>query len=237
MKTIQKKYQALPWWVKSKAPWEGEIFRRMILQPSHPAEMRVQQIRASLLNHYEDGKRRLSCTQAMIVTRSYQESEGMHPAIRRALSMKKVFAEIPIDLIPSQLFMGTQSSGPNIIDFNPYFMPYSPEEWEQEADLDSYIDEVATRYIFFKEDRKAFKETIWPYWKTRAREVYFFNELKTFDADAWNYVKFGQAALYSPLVGNGQAHTIQDYSTFLKKGLLAVQAEIRAELEIGRAHV
>ena len=230
MTTIQKESQVIPWWVKNKAPWEGEIFRKMILSPSCPAEMHVQQIRASLLNHYEDGKRRLSCTQAMIVTHSYQESEGMHPAIRRALSMKKVFTEIPIDLLPNQLLMGTQSSGPNIIDFNPYFMPYSPEEWEQEADLDSYIDEAATRYIFFEEDQKAFKETIWPYWKTRAREVYFFNELKTFDLEAWNYVKYGQAALYSPLVGNGQAHTIQDYSTFLKKGVIAIQEEIRAEL-------
>ena len=230
MTTIQKENQVIPWWVKNKAPWEGEIFRRMILQPSHPAEMRVQQIRASLLNHYEDGKRRLSCTQAMIVTHSYQESEGMHPAIRRALSMKKVLSEIPIELLPNQLLMGTQSSGPNIIDFNPYFMPYSPEEWEQEADLDSYIDEAATRYIFFEEDRNEFKETIWPYWKTRAREVYFFNELKTYDPEAWNYVKYGQAALYSPLVGNGQAHTIQDYSTFLNKGVITIQAEIRAEL-------
>jgi pyruvate formate-lyase/glycerol dehydratase family glycyl radical enzyme len=231
MTTNLKENQTIPWWVKSKAPWEGEIFSKMNLQPSNPAETRIQKIRTSLLDHYEDGKRRLSCTQAMIVTRSYQETEGLHPAIRRALSMKKVLSEIPISLTPHQLLMGTQSSGPNIIDFDPYFMPYSPEEWEQEADLDSYIDEAATRYVFFEEDRKAFKETIWPYWKTRAREIYFFNELKTYDPEAWNYVKNGHAALYSPLVGNGLAHTIQDYSTFLNKGVIAIQAEIRAEKE------
>jgi pyruvate formate-lyase/glycerol dehydratase family glycyl radical enzyme len=231
MTIIQKENQTIPWWVKNKAPWEGEIFRKMNLQPSNPAEMRIQKIRASLLDHYEDGKRRLSCTQAMIVTRSYQETEGLHPAIRRALSMKKVLSEIPISLTPHQLLMGTQSSGPNIIDFDPYFMPYSPEEWEQEADLGSYIDEAATRYVFFEDDRKAFKETIWPYWKTRAREIYFFNELKSYDPEAWNYIKNGHAALYSPLVGNGLAHTIQDYSTFLNKGVIAIQAEVRAEME------
>jgi pyruvate formate-lyase/glycerol dehydratase family glycyl radical enzyme len=219
-----------PWWVKSKAPWEGEIFDHMILQPGHPAELRVQQIRSSLLNHYEGGKRRLSCDMALIITRSYKSSEGLHPALRRALAMRQVFEEIPIDLLPGQLFMATQSSGPNIVDFVPYFMPYSPDEWEREANLDSYIDEAATRYVFFEKDQKAFKEVIWPYWKTRAREVYFFNELKNFDAEAWNFVKYGQAALYSPLVGNGQAHTIQDYATFLKKGLIAIQAEIRSEL-------
>lgn len=220
----------IPWWVKSKAPWQGEIFSGMILQPDHPAEERVQRIRAGMLNHYEDGKRRLSCTMALIITRSYQATEGLHPAIRRAMAMRQVFEEIPLELLPEQLFMGTQSSGPHIIDFVPYFMPYSPEEWEQGASLDSYIDEAASRYVFFEEDRQAFKEIIWPYWKTRAREIYFFNELKNYDAQAWQYVKYGQAALYSPLIGNGQAHTIQDYTTFLKKGMLAVQEEIKAAL-------
>ncbi len=220
----------IPWWVKSKAPWRGEIFSGMILPPEHPAEERVQRIRAGMLNHYEDGKRRLSCTMALIITRSYQATEGLHPAIRRALAMRQVFEEIPLDLLPEQVFMGTQSSGPHIIDFVPYFMPYSPEEWEQGASLDSYIDEAASRYVFFEEDRQVFKEVIWPYWKTRAREIYFFNELKNYDAQAWQYVKYGQAALYSPLIGNGQAHTIQDYATFLKKGMLAIQEEIKAAL-------
>jgi len=216
-----------PWWVKSKAPWQGEIFKKMNLQPEEQGEKRIQAIRASMLNHYENGKRRLSCKQAVIVTHEYQKSEGLHPAIRRTKAMKRVLEEIPISLIPGQLFMGTQSSGPHIIDFNPYFMPYSPEEWEQNADLDSYIDEAASRYVFFKNDQKQFKEVIWPYWKDLAREVFFFNELQSNDPEAWNFVKYGQAALYSPLVGNGQAHTIQDYATFLNKGVLAIQEEIR----------
>lgn len=218
----------IPWWVKNNAFWEGELFRSMHLQPDDEGEMRVQTIRSSMLSHYENGKRRLSCTQAAIVTHAYQESEGLHPAIRRAQAMKRVLEKIPISLLSGQLFMGTQSSGPHIIDFNPYFMPYSPEEWEQNADLASYIDEAASRYIFHKEDRELFKSIIWPYWKNLSREVYFFNELKLYDAQAWNFIKYGQAALYSPLVGNGQAHTIQDYNTFLQKGLLAIQAEIRA---------
>jgi len=221
----------IPWWRKSKVPWEGKIFEEMILQQDHPAEQRVQSIRASMLNHFQDGKRRLSCRQAAIITDSYKQTEGLHPAIRRAMAMKKVLEEIPISLLDGQLFMGTQSSGPHIIDFNPYFMPYSPEEWEQSADLDSYIDEAASRYVFFEEDQRLFKEKIWPYWKDRSREVYFFNELKMHDEQAWNYIKYGQAALYSPLVGNGQAHTIQDYVTFLKKGALAIREEIQASLK------
>ncbi|MEA4908365.1 MAG: hypothetical protein GYA17_20620 [Chloroflexi bacterium] len=234
---VESSSKVVPWWVKNKAPWTGDFFQKMHLRPDDALELRVQRIRQAMVPLYRDGKRRLSVTQALIVTRVYQETEGMHPAIRRALSMKAVFEQIPLALQPDQLLMGTSSSGPHIVDFNPYFLPTTPEEWEANADMDSAIDAAAERYVFPEEDRKAFKEILWPYWRLHAREAFFFNELRTHDPDAWYYLKFGQAARYSPLIGGGQAHTIQEYVIFLRKGMLAVMDEIKAHLaEIDAAY-
>lgn len=229
--TVETRASVTPWWVKNKAPWTGELFERMILQPEDERQQRIQAMRAAMLPRYQEGKWRLSAAQALIVTRSYQETEGMHPAIRRALSMRRVFEEIPLALQPGQVLMGTASSGPHIIDFNPYFLPTSPEEWEKNVGLETAIEAAAVRYVFPEEDRRIFKEEIWPYWKTRAREIYFFNELKQHHPEAWHYLLHAQNVRYSPLVGNGQAHTIQDYSTFLKKGLLGVKEEIQSHLD------
>ncbi len=221
----------IPWWVKNKAPWSGEIFERMALLPEDSREQRIQAMRAAVLPHYLDGKRRLSVTQAQIVTRSYQETEGMHPAIRRALAMRRIFEEIPLALQPGQVLMGTASSGPHIIDFNPYFLPTAPEEWEANIGLETAIEAAAVRYVFPEEDQRIFKEEIWPYWKTRAREIYFFNELKLQHPEAWDHMLHAQNVRYSPLVGNGQAHTIQQYNIFLQKGLLAIRQEIQSYLD------
>ena len=121
MMAIEPPLKIVPWWIRNKAPWSGEIFSNMILQPGDAEEQRIQAIRASMLPHYKGGKRRLSVEQALIITRSYQETEGLHPAIRRAKAMSLVFQNIPIAVLPQQLFMGAASSGPHIVDLPAQF--------------------------------------------------------------------------------------------------------------------
>jgi len=228
----QEKHKTIitPWWIKNNAPWEGEIFDNMILNAESPGEQRVQRIRNQMIPYYKDGKRKLSINQALIITNAYQETEGVHPALRRAISIKKVFEEIPIDLLPEQLFMGTSSSGPNIVDFTPLYLPITPDEWENEKDLDTALQGAEDRYCFTKEDQKIFRDQIWTYWQSRSREIYFFNELSRNYPEAWHFMRFGQAARYSPLIGTGLAHSLQDYRSILEKGLLEVIADIQENI-------
>jgi len=219
-----------PWWVRANAPWSGTIMEQMVLKDEDPREGRIQRIRQRLIGKYSSGKYRLSAAQAVIVTRSYQETEGLHPAIRRALAAKKVMSELPIQLMDEQLLMGTASSGPNIIDFNPFFLPIDPIEWEEKKGLAAALDEAEKRYVFLPEDRRLFDEVVYPYWKDRAREFFFFNELKTYYPDAWDYLIHADAARYSPLIGGGLAHSIQDYRSILQKGLLTIKEEIRQQI-------
>jgi len=220
----------LPWWQRSRVPWTGQIFDRMILQPDSPEQGRIQSIRQSLLDLVRDGKRRLSVTQALIITQSYQHSEGQHPAMRRAKAMRAVFQHIPISLMPGQLLMGTASSGPGILDFNPTFLPISPHEWDAGGELTSPLHGAEELYVLSSDERQRFDQQIWPYWRTRCKEAYLFNELKQHHAQAWHYLLHGQFYRWSPLVGTGLAHTIQDYASVLRKGLRSIQEEIGAHM-------
>ena len=47
---------------------------------------------------------------ARIVTRSYQETEGQHPALRRAQAIRDVFEEMPILIRPGELLVGQRAS-------------------------------------------------------------------------------------------------------------------------------
>jgi formate C-acetyltransferase len=47
---------------------------------------------------------------ARIVTRSYQDTEGQHPALRRAKAVRAVFAEMPIFIRPGELVVGQRAS-------------------------------------------------------------------------------------------------------------------------------
>ncbi len=219
-----------PWWERSRALWTGRIFRDMVLLPHSPEQERIQSVRQAMLDRLSTGRRRLSVRQALLVTQSYLETEGLHPAIRRAMAMRRVFQEIPISVLPQQLLMGTASSGPHIVDFNPMFLPISPHEWDAGGGLTSPLEGVDDLYLLSPQDRKLFDREIWPYWQARCREAYFFNELRQHWPDAWHFLLHGQAYRYSPLVGGGLAHTIQDYASVLHAGLRAIQEEIKSHM-------
>jgi len=220
-----------PWWQRSKAPWYGEFFEDMILQPEDPREKRIQAIREGMLPHYQDGKRKLSVAQAFLITCSYKETEGLHPALRRALAMQRVFEEIPISLLPGQLLMGAASSGPHIVDFTPEYIPLTTEEWQQGIFITKALQGADQRYVFTPEDQQQFEQEIWPYWRTHAREIFFFNELYRHYPQAWEFMHQADCARYSPLIGGGLAHSIQDYLSILKKGLLGIKQEIQAHID------
>lgn len=222
--------KVIPWWQKSHVPWTGKIFEQMILPVDSVEETRIQSVRQSLLDLIRDGKRRLSITQALIVTQSYQDTEGRHPAIRRAEAMRCVFGHIPIALMPNQLLMGTASSGPGIVDFNPTFLPISPHEWDAGGELTSPLHGAEELYVLSADERERFDQEVWPYWQTRCKEAYLFNELRRHHPQAWRFLLYGQFYRWSPLVGTGLAHTLQDYATVLRKGLRAIQQEILAHI-------
>ena len=204
-----------------KAPWRGTLFERMILSEDDAEEQRIQAIREGMLTRYKNGKRKLSFAWAQSVTRSYQETEGMHPAIRRALSIKRGLGEIPLGLTSGQLLMGGASSGPHHVDFNPHFPAVDIPVSGSNADLDRI-------YVIDPGELKQFQDEVMPYWAKKGRYDYFSQEMALNYPEVWRAVLLGQ--IFMPTFGGPLAHTIQDYNTFLSKGLLKIREELRTHI-------
>lgn len=210
------------WWREKNMPFTGEFFDQMILHENDPEEQRIQKIRRGMLPRYYKGKRRLSFHWAVSVTRSYMETEGLHPAIRRALSIKRGLEEIPLGLTAGQLLMGGASEGPHYVDFNPHFPALDFPEKGSCAELDRI-------YVYDSEELREFQEQILPYWKNKGRMDYLLKEMSLNYPEAYQFMNDSQC--YIPTVGGPLAHTIQDYRSVIEKGLSGLMQEIRQEME------
>lgn len=210
-----------PWWKTRNVPWRGVLFQDMILKEDDPEEMRIQKIRKPMLKRYQDGKRRLSFHWATSVTLSYMETEGQHPAIRRARSIQRGLHEIPLGLTEGQLLMGGAACGPHYVDFNPHFPALDFPEHGSCEELDRI-------YVYDPKELETFQEQILPYWKNRGRMDYLVNEMKINQPEAWEYFNYSQC--YIPTVGGPLAHTIQDYRSVLEKGLQGLIDEMKASM-------
>ncbi len=218
--------KSVPWWVRARAPWKGDLFDRTVLATGSPEEERIQTLRQAVLARYRGGKRRLSVAKALISTRSYQETEGLHPALRRAIAMDRVFREISIALLPGQLLMGTSSSGPHRVDFYGEFLRPSPQSLIQGAEAPSPLEGAEKKYVIEPEDRQLFERQIWPYWGTRSKAAHIINEMQRQYPEAWMYLRFSDCCEMWP--GGALYHTIQDYASILRRGLLAIMEEIKS---------
>ena len=177
------------WWKEKNMPFTGEFFDRMVLREEDPEEQRVQKIRQSMLPRYQEGKRRLSFHWASSVTRSYMETEGLHPAIRRALSIKRGLEEIPLGLTAGQMLMGGASAGPHYVDFNPHFPALDFPEKGSCAEMDRI-------YVYDSEELREFQEQILPYWKNKGRMDYLLKEMELNYPEAYQFMNDGQCYIY-----------------------------------------
>jgi formate C-acetyltransferase len=239
------------WWTRTQVPWYGTIFDQMILKPDDPealpAMQRITRLREECIQRYHDGKWKLSMTLAKIITDSYQQNEGEHPAIRRALAIRDVFRQIPIPPSNDQLLTGSFSSGLGFTEFHPENMGYYARRAmntpTQSSNEDQFEDEMretmdlissSATVIVNEEDHAIFK-AIYPYWKTQSFGAMMAKEMQRNHPETWEY--YENSDWSNPLLGGGLSHTIQDYLFIVEKGLDGFKDEIRQQIsELDPAH-
>lgn len=133
---------------------------------------------------------------AAIVTRSYQQTEGEHPAIRRAKAIRDVFTQIPIFIREGELIVGQRAS------------MLAGRSVYPEYNLDG-LDESTT------------PPEIWTYWRNRSiasiSKRQFPQRLKQVEAEL--------ASGYVTGTASGYGHVIVDYEKAIRRGFRSIAAE------------
>ena len=139
---------------------------------------------------------------AMIVTQSYQASEGEHPAIRRAKAIRDVFRRMPLFIRTGELIVG--------------------QRCEKLAGRAVYPE-----YNLYGLNEANCPDEIWQYWHGRSiadlSQRAYPERLKAAEKEL--------ACGYVTGAGSGYGHVIVDYEKAINRGFRSIQEEAAAQLE------
>lgn len=167
-------------------------------------------------------ERFVSIEQARIITRVYQENEARSTAKKRALALKTALEEMEIAIYPEELIVGNRTKGVRA----GVVFPESGCSW-----VDKEFEDLPTRpqdrFQVNEEDIREFRETIYPYWKTRSMEEDIRNTYgKEIDAIS-RVVKINQK-------DHAQGHICPDVERWLSVGPAALRQITKSRLYLDK---
>jgi len=181
-----------------------------------PSTPRTKRLKEALVAQ----KHTICADRAVLVTESYRQTEGMHPAIRQAMAFEKVLREMPIWIQDGELIVGNVASRPNGANIFPEY----DCEW-MESELDTISTRAGDRYVLPEEDRKELAECF-QYWPGKTL-------LNLADAQSPDEARKAEAipALHAKFsrVG-GLGHLIPNHTRVVREGLLSMLREAEEQL-------
>lgn len=172
---------------------------------------RIQALKEKMLA----APRFVSIEQARIITRVYQENEGLSQARKRALSLKAALEEMKIAVDPQELIIGNRTSGVRA----GVVFPESGDAWV-ERELEDLPTRPQDPFQVRPEDIREFREKIYPYWQGRTMEDAIQSRCGKEIAAISRVVKINQT-------DHAQGHICPDVSLWLEKGPAGLLAEAR----------
>lgn len=165
---------------------------------------------------------------ALLVTKAYQETEGLPVYVRRAHALETILDNMTIFIGDDELIVGNQCSKPRS---SPIFPEFSCNWIEPELDTMAHRDGDAFQ---ISEENKAALRAIFPYWKGKTN-----NELAT-NLMPPECLEAMMAGVYTfgNYYYNGVGHISVDYRKVLEKGLngiIAEAADAKAKLDVADA--
>lgn len=159
----------------------------------------------------------VSIDRAILVTRSYEETEGMPMEIRRGLAYKRVMEELPLYIDDMQLLVGDFSTSP----MSPTLFPELVVDWVRDYLDKGLYDQQNEGDYGFELGRKDELLEICEYWKDKAQKESYYKYIgketvsdmyEANEAGAWIYASSTEAQ-------TDKGWNIPDYSRLIKKGL------------------
>ena len=104
-----------------------------------------------------------SIEQARIITKVYQENEGLSISKKRALSLKAALEQMEIAVEPEELIVGNRTKGVRA----GVVFPESGSSWVVK-EFETLPTRPQDKFLVNDEDIKEFKEKIYPYWQGKS---------------------------------------------------------------------
>lgn len=177
---------------------------------------RINQLKSQLF----EAKRTVSLERALLYTQSYKQTEGESTVIRRAKATANVLDHAEISIREGELIAGNRTAKPRSGIISPEMSPY----WILD-ELDTIESRPQDSFFISEEDKKIYKEQLYPYWKDESLKDYIDTKLTK---------EVLEPVLLKAVILNqtdkGQGHIIPDYPFILNKGL----GEFRKEIQTHR---
>lgn len=166
----------------------------------------------------------ISSERARLVTESYRETKGEHPAIRQAKALAHVLRHIHIFINPDELIVGGLGATQNIAQVFPEY----DVKWLKE-ELDTISERGADPFILKKQDKKELKKVI-RFWEENETTFRDRVDSRLSDEDK----KAVQIGAISGCYHNqgGPGHFIPGLGTVVEKGLNSIIAEAQKRLDM-----
>jgi len=165
--------------------------------------------------------REISLERALLYTASHQQTEGEPVMLRRAKATAYILDHVDIAIRDEELIAGNRTVKPRAGIMSPEMDPY----WLLK-ELDQFSTRPQDRFTMSEEDKRIYRETLYPYWENRSMKD-FINSQMTGEVKA----AVGTQIFSINQTDKGQGHIIIDYPRLLNNGLDALVEEMREHCE------
>jgi pyruvate formate-lyase/glycerol dehydratase family glycyl radical enzyme len=184
---------------------------------------RIEHLRDRILN----SRPSLNIERARLITQTYRECEGQPMVTVRGRAMSKLLTELPIDIAPGELIVGSPTVEPRAAQVFPEI---------QAGWIDQELDIISTRdwdpLYLSQEDKKELREDILPFWKgkTISERVYWDCPPDTarfiyLDPSQYPTQPTGLIDNFS-LIQKGIGTTVPNYEKVLKSGIKGILEQV-----------
>lgn len=174
-----------------------------------------------LVEHLFEKMPEIEADRAVLLTQSYQQTEGEPIITRRAKAFAKICEGIPITIRPEELVVGSATKTSRGCQVFPEFS----YEW-LEAEFDTIETRSADPFYISEETKQALR-SVYPYWKGKTTSelasAYMAPEAKV----AMEHNIFTPGNYFY----NGVGHVTVNYDAILKNGLEKVSQDAEKELD------
>ncbi|HCX65375.1 MAG TPA: formate C-acetyltransferase, partial [Eubacteriaceae bacterium] len=186
------------------------------------ASPRIQRLKDDKLRQ----RRELSFERAALYTDSHKKTEGLPSILRRAHATAHILKNVKIAVKEDELIVGDRTIKPRSGIASPEMDPY----WIME-ELDSIENRPQDQFYVSEEDKKFFREELYPYWENRSLKDFVNSKMPEGVKESIQdgVVKINQT-------DKGQGHIIPKFEKILDKGLDALIEQINTSRQTDPDH-